>query len=229
MIPRPHSRSSRDRLAFAALGAALVVAALLRWSPLGPELLQARGVHAWRTGRTGEAVAHLSAAARDGGTAESWTRLGIALGRTGAPEESRPALVRGTLAADSAVRADAWHALSALHLSPGPAGTGARTGPGTPGAGADPGRASVAARAAMEALRLRPGHGAVAWNLYLARTSGGFPEPETAPETVDARTARMLRTGLAAAEARTLQASLGAILNELEARRPPPSVEGPPW
>jgi hypothetical protein len=149
---------------------------------------------------------------------------------------ARQAFLRATLDAEVAIRRDAYHALSALHLEEAEAGWPA-SGAGSLARGPAPGSAAAAARAAMEGLRLEPGHPGLAWNLYLARRVGGFPEPDRSREPLDPAMARSLRSGLASLEGRALRESLGRVLQALEEagddrmdpERDLQPREGPPW
>lgn len=207
-----------------AAGLVLLALAALGWgllghTPLGAPVLEARGRTALARGDTAAAAHHLERAVALAPTGARWNALAAAYRSAHRPAEARRAWLRGTLARDLRVRRDAFHALSALYLE-----EASQEGPGT-----QPGLPAAAARAAMEGLRLDPGHPGLAWNLYLARRVGGFPEPEFQGSGMDPATERAVRAALASLEARQLRASLGAVLRALEEELPPRSTEGPPW
>lgn len=209
----------------ALLSAGLIWGALWH-SPLGAPVWSAAGRQALVEGRTSAAVVAFQRAVRLGPDGRRWQELGMAQAAAGETAPARRALLTATLSRDAGARRDAFHALSALHLEAVRLPDERRAGE-TPSE--HPGSAAAAARAAMDGLRLEPGHPGLSWNLFLARNLGGFPEPESTSEGLDPATARALRSALRSAENRSLRESVSTVTRALEARRTPVPREGPPW
>jgi hypothetical protein len=193
--------------------------ASLRLTPLGAPVWEARGVEALQEGSAVVAVQYLDRAVTLSPTPRRWTRLGFALVALGRKDEARRALLRGTLAREDDVRRDALHALSALYLEDAESDDPGRL----------PGRAVAAARAAMDGLRVEAGHQGLSWNLFLARSVGGFAEPETESARLEPSVSEALRVALRNVEARELRESVRRVLRALEETIPPRTTEGPPW
>ena len=213
------------RALYAALAAGVTWAALW-YSPLGAPVWSAAGRNALSKGRVASAVVAFERAVRLDPDGRRWQELGMARAAAGEAAPARRSLLTATLAPDALARRDAFHALSALHLEEVRLPDEWRPGESP---AESPGSAAAAARAAMDGLRLEPGHPGLAWNLLLARNVGGFPEPESTSEGLDPATARALRSALRSAENRSLRESVGTVTRALEARRTPVPREGPPW
>lgn len=211
----------------------LAAAALAGWfvlnrTPIGAPVWTAVALHAVAVDSPEAARVAGDRAVLLGPSGSRWLVAGFARWGVGDRPGARQAFLAATMARDEGVRRDGYHALSALHLEE--AGLG-RPGPVTesPTSARSPGSAAAAARAAMEGLRLDPGHPGLVWNLYLARRVGGFPEPDRDREPLDPAMAASLRAGLASLEARALRESLAQVVQALETERDPQPTEGPPW
>lgn len=198
---------------------------VLHLTPMGAPVWTSAAARALAEGNAERSVVAADRAVALSPTGPRWLLLGRARAMAGDRAGSRRAYLSATLRPARGVRRDAYHALSGHYLEDAEL---APNGDGTP-ASPPPASAAAAARAAMEGLRLEPGHEGLAWNLFLARRVGGFPEPDQMREELDPTTARMLRAGLASLEARSLRASLQDVVRSLEARQPSQPTEGPPW